>query len=279
MKLAELTLESDDFITSDKLFKLCKRITGAKYIKTDFIKFRQYQYIVSNCGWRDDTNVVFLENTPVLVTGHSDYDISEREIDIIRLPNIRAWFCQNRNIQHPKVRAFPLGITNKDEPNSEIHRIIGNTDRILEVSKTSKEIKNLVYMNITVKNFPEERQRIVDLYSDKPWVTVGKGEVSEEGHRKFLEDIYSHKFCFAPRGNGIDSHRLWESLYLRTIPIVKKCVAMEQFYDLPILFVDNWDNITEEYLNEQYDIIMNKDYNLDKLKIDYWYQQILEYSQ
>jgi hypothetical protein len=280
MKLGDLTLASDDFITSDKLFNFCKStIFGAKYVKTDFVKFRTYQYIVSNCGWRNDTDVVFLENTPVLVTGHSDYTISKRELDIIQLSNIKAWFCQNRDIQHPKVIAFPLGITNKDEPNSEIHRIIGNTDRILKVSKTPKEIKNLVYLNISVKNFPEERQKIVDLYSDKSWVTVGKGEVSEEGHRKFLEDIYSHKFCFAPRGNGYDSHRLWESLYLRTIPIVKKCVAMEQFTDLPILFVDDWENITEEFLNEQYEIIMNKDWNLDKLDIKYWYNQILEYTQ
>jgi len=279
MKLGELTLEPDDFITSDKLFNYCKTITGAKYIKTDFIKFRTYQFIVSNCGWRNDSDVVFLENNPVLVTGHSDYDISERELDIIRLPNIRAWFCQNRNIQHPKVISFPLGITNKDEPCSEIHRIIGNTDRILEVSKTPKVIKNLVYMNVSVKTFPEERQKIVDLYTNKPWVSVCKGEVSDEGHRKFLEDMYSHKFCFAPRGNGVDTHRLWESLYLRTIPIVKKHIAMEQFYDLPILFVNDWDSITEEFLNEQYDIIMNKEYDLDKLKIDYWYKKILEYTQ
>ncbi|ABU43639.1 hypothetical protein AR158_C093L [Paramecium bursaria Chlorella virus AR158] len=280
MKLAELTLESDDFITSDKLYDFCKSMKfGATYVKTDFIKFRTYQYIVSNSGWRNDNNIVFLEITPVLVTGHSDYDISERELDIIRLPNLRAWFCQNRNIQHPKVIAFPLGITNKDEPNSEIHRIIGNTDRILEVSKTPKDIKNLVYLNITVKNFPEERQKIIDFYNDKPWVSVGKCEITEEGHRKFLEDIYSCRFCFAPRGNGIDTHRIYESLYLRTIPIVKKHIAMEQFTDLPILFVDNWDNITEEYLNEQYDIIMAKDWNLDKLKINYWYQKILEYTQ
>ncbi|AGE54955.1 exostosin [Paramecium bursaria Chlorella virus MA1D] len=190
MKLSELTLESDDFITSDKLYDFCKSMKfGATYVKTDFIKFRTYQYIVSNSGWRNDNNIVFFEIIPILVTGHSDYDISERELDIIRLPNLRAWFCQNRNIQHPKVIAFPLGITNKDEPNSEIHRIIGNTDRILEVSKTPKDIKNLVYLNITVKNFPEERQRIVDLYNDKPWVSVGKCEITDEGHRKFLEDI------------------------------------------------------------------------------------------
>jgi hypothetical protein len=279
MKLGELTLKADDFITSDKLFNFCKTINGATYVKTDFIKFRTYQYVVSNCGWRGDNDVVFLEQSPVLVTGHSDYDISERELDIIRLPNIKAWFCQNRNIQHPKVLSFPLGITNKDEPNSEIHRIIGNTDRILEVSKTPKVIKNLVYMNVSVKTFPEERQKVVDLYSDKSWVTVGTGEVSDEGHRKFLEDIYAHKFCFAPRGNGIDTHRLWESLYLRTIPIVKKCVAMEQFYDLPVLFVDDWEGLTEEYLNGQYEIIMSKDYNLDKVKIDYWYNKITEHVQ
>lgn len=93
-----------------------------------------------------------------------------------------------------------------------------------------------------------------------------------------MDQMYSHKFVFSPRGNGIDTHRMWESLYLRSIPIVKKCLAMEQFYDLPILFVEDWDNITEDYLNNKYIEIMNKEYPLYKLNINYWLNYIYNES-
>jgi hypothetical protein len=45
---------------------------------------------------------------------------------------------------------------------------------------------------------------------------------------------------------------------------------MEDFNDLPILFIENWEDITEDFLNEQYEIIMNKTYNLEKLDVNYW---------
>lgn len=278
MKLSDLELQENDFITSDKIFHFCKTLNkDIKYVKTDYIKNRNpMENIVSNNNWRNCFHPINLDKISILVTGHSDYDISEKEMDILEKPNIKKWFCENKNIQHSKLISLPIGITNKDEPNSFIHSIIGNTDRIYNISKTPKTIKNLVYMNFTTSNYPKERKKIKKLYSDKPWVTMRKGEVSEVGHERFLNDIYSHKFCFAPRGNGIDTHRLWESLYLRTIPIVKKCVALESFYDLPILFVDNWNNITEDFLNEKYEEIMQKEYNLEKIKIDYWLKIIKE---
>ena len=93
-----------------------------------------------------------------------------------------------------------------------------------------------------------------------------------------LKSIYEHKFVFAPRGRGIDTHRMWESLYLRTIPIVRKTTAMKDFYDLPILFIDNWDDITEEYLEIKYQEIINKKYNIEKINVNYWINRIKEYS-
>ena len=120
---------------------------------------------------------------------------------------------------------------------------------------------------------PEQIERLVDFRKSREYTKALQVIV----HREFLKQIYSHKFVFAPRGNGIDTHRLWESLYLRTIPIVKKSIAMEDFYDLPILFVDDWDNITEDFLNQKYDEIINEKYPLEKLKIDYWFKLIENY--
>jgi len=272
-KLTQLVLNKQDFITSDKVFNFYhnseRNGSDVQYIKTDFIKYRN-KFLVNINNWRNVNKTVNIETTKVLITGHSDYSISHDELDILQNSTLKMWFCQNLDIKHPKLMSIPIGITNKDEPNSLIHQIIGNTDRIFDISKTQKVIKNLVYMNFTIDTYPFERRHIYNLYKDKSWVTVGNSNISEKGHYKFLDDIYSHKFVFAPRGNGIDTHRLWETLYLRSIPIVAKCLGMEMFSDLPILFVDNWDNITEDFLNEKYIEIMDKSYPLEKLKIDYW---------
>lgn len=268
----------NDFITSDKIFNFCKNLnnTDIEYIKTDFIKNRNNNNNIININnWRNLNKNINIIDIKILVTGHSDYDISNDELDILNNNNLKIWFCQNLNINHKKLFSLPIGITNKDEPNSNIHKIIGNTDLIYSISKLPKIIKNLVYMNFAINTYPIERQLVFDLYNEKSWVSKDNNEMNEKGHSNYLTQVYSHKFVFAPRGNGIDTHRIWESLYLRSIPIVKKCIGMEQFYDLPILFIDDWDIITEEFLNEKYEEIMNKEYPLEKLKIDYWLNLII----
>ena len=49
--------------------------------------------------------------------------------------------------------------------------------------------------------------------------------------------LIKYKFVICPEGNGIDTHRLWEALYLRTIPIMKKneISIFLQKANLPIL--------------------------------------------
>ena len=99
------------------------------------------------------------------------------------------WICQNRNVSHPKLISIPIGITNYDEPNSKIHKIIGNTNKLYNIAQQSKNIENLVYLNITVKNFPKERKKIVSLYSDKKWVTFDKPDQTNMGHTNFINKI------------------------------------------------------------------------------------------
>ena len=51
---------------------------------------------------------------------------------------------------------------------------------------------------------------------------------------------------------------------------------MSYFKDLPILFVDNYNEISIEYLNHIYKDFKNKTFNMDKLSISYWKKEILE---
>jgi hypothetical protein len=66
-----------------------------------------------------------------------------------------------------------------------------------------------------------------------------------EGRMKLAE--YSkissqYKFIACPRGNGLDTHRFWETLYRGSIPIVLRSNWSEMIQELgiPLLMVENW---------------------------------------
>lgn len=83
---------------------------------------------------------------------------------------------------------------------------------------------------------------------------------SEESPIKFLNfsDPYStwlqhSNFAFeiCPHGNGIDTHRTWEALMLKTIPIVKTSSLDPLYEDLPVVIVSSWSELigTKGYEN------------------------------
>ena len=74
---------------------------------------------------------------------------------------------------------------------------------------------------------------------------------------------------------GFDTMRLWEALYMKTIPIVTDCVALRHFQDLPILYSKDFTEITEDYLNEKYEEMKDKLWDNLKLFASYWNQKIL----
>jgi hypothetical protein len=79
-----------------------------------------------------------------------------------------------------------------------------------------------------------------------------------------------------PEGNGIDVHQPWESLYLGVIPIQVKNINNSNWRDLPICFIDSWDELTnEEYFIKEYDRITNTEFNMNKLNMKYWNSKIL----
>ena len=88
------------------------------------------------------------------------------------------------------------------------------------------------------------------------------------------------QFCFvvSPEGNGLDCYRTWEALYLGCIPVVKSNSLNQLYENLPVVIVDDWHQVTREFLQEQLDVIKNKKYEQEKLSIYYWFGRINEYK-
>ena len=65
-----------------------------------------------------------------------------------------------------------------------------------------------------------------------------------------------------PWGNGVDSHRIWETLFLGSIPIVKRHLTFNNLENLPIFFVDDFRDISEDNLKEYMNSIKDKKFSL-----------------
>ena len=59
--------------------------------------------------------------------------------------------------------------------------------------------------------------------------------------------LLNYMFVICPEGNGIDTHRLWEALYLKTVPIIEKN-KISNFIkkaNLPVLILDKWSDLSK----------------------------------
>lgn len=250
-----MIFDEKDIITTDGYLSFCEE-NNISYVKTDF-------FYVGKFNWRGKEHPE-KELKDSCVIGHSDFSVTENISN-----RFKYVFCINKDSNKENTFGIPLGIGN-DTDESPFHRICGNKKVILDIISQASNKENLVYLNFTTSTHPSERNLVYDHFHKFPWVTVGKAEVSIQGHERYLKEIKVSKFVLCPRGNGIDTHRLWESLYMGSIPIVKYENAHHLFTDLPILFINNWNEINEEFLNRKYIEISEKEWNFEKLKLSYW---------
>lgn len=207
-----------------------------------------------------------LNKRVIVVTHNSDYNIGEIEIPDC----VIKWYSQNVNFIHPKLESVPIGLENHERfPYLQKHV------KILNKPREEKTFKNLLYINHSVWTNKTEREEPYSLLENKPWCTAIRGSLNAD-FDGYIDNIYNHKFMLSPQGNGMDTHRLWETLYLNTIPIEKRNTNNQFYTDLPICFVNDWSEITEEFLNTEYDRIMNMNWNWNKLTFTYWLYKITQ---
>lgn len=61
----------------------------------------------------------------------------------------------------------------------------------------------------------------------------------------YLRLVAQSKFVLSPPGNGPDCHRTWESIYLGAVPIVLRSAWPFRDFELPVVMVDNWTEISK----------------------------------
>lgn len=219
-----VTAEDHPFITGNRLAARCRYV-----INYDELYVNEE---IDNDWWfcrSDFIEHFFARHEPagsyVLFSHNSDRPIDGSLRRFLRRRHLRAWFATNVDMHHPKLHAFPLGIANRKWKH-------GDGAAILRVRVENVRKTKLFDASYDISTYPSARDYCRE--------QTGMEPEPRRDFESYLRGVASSCFCIAPRGNGIDTHRLWEALYLGTIPVVTRSVITEQHSDLPMIVLDDW---------------------------------------
>jgi hypothetical protein len=183
--------------------------------------------------------------------------------------NVIHWYSKNVNTINSRIESIPIGLENdrwlKKVPKLDIMR---------NQMHQHRGVRNLAYMNHSIKTNMEKRLPLYEMFEHEKWVTSKRGGNGIQFDH-YIHQIYNHKFVFSPEGNGMDTIRTWEALYMGTIPIEKKNLNNRFYEDLPICFVNDWSEVNPDFLNAEYERIKSGTWNMNKLNFLYWKNKIL----
>uniref|UniRef100_A0A6C0JZA6 Exostosin GT47 domain-containing protein n=1 Tax=viral metagenome TaxID=1070528 RepID=A0A6C0JZA6_9ZZZZ len=209
--------------------------------------------------------IKYFKNPFILITHNSDGIIENNSNvnDILDSPNLVKWYAQNVVVCHEKLRVLPIGIANDQWPH-------GNTDKIMENIDNPKTKK--VYFNFNIATNPHKRRECYDKLLPK---LSPNPAVSPNEYHKILSQ---YEFCICPEGNGVDTHRLWEALYLKCIPIVLQSSHIDILrtqINIPMVILQSWDEMDISKLDYNSYQIDSEHYYIP-LSMDYYKEQIAQ---
>jgi hypothetical protein len=215
----------------------------------------------------------------VLISGNSDYIIDD-EVVLKAPANVKKWFCQNKHSHNDILHSIPIGLENLTHlqcvPNhgyawdhaAPKHKIIASPPDI----EASKEI----YANFATGTNAAIRNQVAEICSSAKHITCEIVEHHASGSQRdylnYVTDILDHKMSVCPRGNGPDCHRVWEVLHLNRVPIIQHHISMEDFSELPIVFIDDWHELCDaEHMQEKHEAVKHNSRRM--LDINYWIEK------
>lgn len=256
--------------------------------KEDFIDGDVFEYLSKELGliYTDGHDLLNAINNKFILSHNSDACIlpEGKRIRPMNLPKPRTcdfeWknipsiliklFAQNADVRDKRIIPIPIGLE-RTRWFPHLHK------REILQDAISKDIKKngLVYLNAHPNNNVQSRTHLYDVMNNKEWCTKEFGKNGINNYEHFLVRLKSHKFVFCPDGNGMDTHRTWETLYVGSYPIVERHYFTEEFAkELPIVIVDDWSEVTEEFLNDKYIEFNNRNWNWDVLTFCWWKEKI-----
>ncbi len=229
----------------------------------------------------------------VLITGDSDLSCPIHIINshlhllnqiFARKTRIIHWFAMNcdlgNNDQWKQSKVFtciPQGISQWSNQRYFMQLASGKDDSIHNIDLKTNDY--WVLTSFAVLHAPKYRKPLSVLSCMGRLKNISKCFYQKDTMNlwKYYTSIGRSKFVFSPPGVGMDCYRTWEALYLGSIPIVVNSSLNPIFEKLPVLIVDNYDEINLDFLKNMYDNMTKQTYDYRRLYKGYWQREINSY--
>ena len=226
----------------------------------------------------EDFNIIRqLDHPIVLITANSD--------DVVRdakdLPDTVAhWFCLYGFFDHPRVTFIPGWIENVTvSSRGEFHGIAQprarDRIRLLEsLIPNDPGPTKFMCANFSIETKPKHREAVADICKSTPHIEWHDPMPMEQ----WLRLIQDYEAVVCPDGNGPDTIRAWEAIYLNRIPIIFNREMYVRFYhEYPVLYIDNADLDAlrdETYIRRRLKEIRARPFDRKVLTYTYWKERI-----
>lgn len=204
-------------------------------------------------------------NNIKLITHQTDVEINEKLFNL-KPKCISEWYSTNVNYDNESLISIPLGVGNDFQVNQ-----INTSTEFVDIKLDEFDVKPQLYLNFKKSTNYSERSNLYEQFSKKPFVKIDEPDLSLS---EYKEQMNKSSFILSPFGNGIDTHRIWEALYFGKIPITKFHKNFNSFDELPILFVNDYEEVTEDLLTSFISKISKNLFSLEMLDISYWQKKI-----
>ena len=196
-----------------------------------------------------------------LITHQTDTIVSKKLFDS-KPRCIDKWFSVNVEYEHSDLIPIPIGIAS----NFSLKNLtIDDFKEFNQNNFLKKDVR--LYANFNVNTNFAERKNILKELESYRWVTIDNPTLNKS---EYIKNISNSSFVLCPWGNGVDTHRFWEALYCGSIPITKYHPTYKAAKDLPVVFVNDYKDITYELLKDFLERYDSNNYNFEKLTISYW---------
>jgi len=218
-----------------------------------------------------------LKNEVILITGNGDYPVVDHIMQIAP-KNIKKWYATNCLSNNDILIPIPLGLENEEKSIRENHGI-GHGEHAALKKELLNRNKNIlpnkyIYANFRLHSNWIYRNLCKDICQKISHIDFEDNDLTLED---FFNKILEYKMVFCPIGNGVDTHRLWETLYSNRIPITIKIdnfKIYELYEKLPIVVLDKIEDLNNKNLIDHKISKLNYN-NLNMLDINYWINEIL----
>lgn len=230
-----------------------------------------------------------VKNKCVLIVGNGDLPFTD-ELEREFPENVVGIYAQNSICNSDRVFPIPLGIGNSEPCPKSGHG--EHWPDVFEKVETLKkiqfsELENLkIYSNFDVRTNPEHRNKVKFISQETDYVTTCFSKLS---YQEYIDNILAHQFNLCPIGNGLDTHRVWETLYCYRVPIIfdvkysrsynwsrtETGIREKLYKKLPIVILDDENELKNlDVIRDKYFSVKKNWQNLNLFDHRFWVDKI-----